>query len=59
MDGPSDTPVYARADLPAGYVFEGPAIVEGFDSTVVVPPGWRAEVDEWLNIRLHDSEAAQ
>jgi hypothetical protein len=19
----------------------------------VVPPGWRAEVDEWLNIRMH------
>ena len=57
--GPADTPVYLRDDLPAGFAFEGPAIVEGFDSTVVVPPGWRAEVDEWLNIRLHDSEAAQ
>ena len=36
----------------------GPAIVEQLDSTVVVPPGWRAEVDEWLNIRMHDAEAA-
>jgi N-methylhydantoinase A len=58
-DGPSDTPVYLRDDLPAGFAFEGPAIVEGFDSTVVVPPTWRAEVDEWLNIRMHDTEAAQ
>jgi N-methylhydantoinase A len=58
-DGPSDTPVYLRDDLPAGFAFDGPAIVEGFDSTVVVPPSWRAEVDEWLNIRLHDTEAAQ
>jgi N-methylhydantoinase A len=57
-DGPSDTPVYLRDDLPAGFAFEGPAIVDQFDSTVVVPPGWRAEVDEWLNIRLHDPEAA-
>jgi hypothetical protein len=24
-----------------------------------VPPGWRAEVDEWLNIRMHDLEAAR
>ena len=42
-DGPSDTPVYLRDDLPAGFAFAGPAIVEGFDSTVVIPPSWRAE----------------
>ena len=46
-------------DLPAGFAFEGPAIVEQLDSTIVVPPGWRAEVDEWLNIRMHDPEAAR
>jgi N-methylhydantoinase A len=28
-------------------------IVDQLDSTTVVPPGWRAEVDEWLNIRMH------
>ena len=22
-------------------------------TTTLVPPGWRAEVDEWLNIRMH------
>jgi N-methylhydantoinase A len=49
--------VYVRDDLPAGFAFDGPAIVDQFDSTVVVPPGWRAEVDEWLNIRLHNPEA--
>jgi N-methylhydantoinase A len=27
-------------------------VVEQLDSTVVVPPGVRAEVDEWLNIRM-------
>ncbi len=58
-DEPVDTPVYVRDDLPSGFAFDGPAIVEGFDSTVVVPPGWRADVDEWLNIRLTDQEAAQ
>jgi N-methylhydantoinase A len=47
-----ETAVYVRADLPAGAKVEGPAIVEQFDSTTLVPPGWRAEVDEWLNIRM-------
>ncbi|WP_182083976.1 hydantoinase/oxoprolinase family protein [Aureimonas sp. ME7] len=45
-----DTPVYARADLPCGFRFAGPAIVEQVDSTVVVPPGAAAEVDRYLNI---------
>jgi N-methylhydantoinase A len=50
--GTVETPVFARADLPAGAVLDGPAIVEQLDSTTLVPPGWRAEVDEWLNIRM-------
>jgi N-methylhydantoinase A len=50
-----DTVIYHRAALPAGARFDGPAIVEQMDSTVVVPPGWRAEVDGYGNIimRLH------
>jgi N-methylhydantoinase A len=48
-----ETPLYVRADLPAGTKLEGPAIIDQLDSTTVVPPGWRAEVDEWLNIRMH------
>ena len=48
--GPADTPIYWRPDLGAGFGFSGPAIVEQSDSTVVVPPGFRAEVDAWLNI---------
>ena len=47
-----DTPLYVRDDLPAGARLDGPAIVDQLDSTTVVPPGWRAEVDEWLNIRM-------
>jgi N-methylhydantoinase A len=46
------TPVYWRDDLPAGATFEGPAIVDQFDSTTVVPPGARCTVDEWLNLRI-------
>jgi N-methylhydantoinase A len=48
--GTAETPIYWRPDLGAGAAFSGPAIVEQFDSTVVVPPGFRAEVDAWLNI---------
>jgi N-methylhydantoinase A len=48
-----ETPLYFRSDLPAGMRLEGPVVVDQLDSTTVVPPGWRAEVDEWLNIRMH------
>ena len=47
---PFDTPVYQRDVLPAGAAFSGPAIVEQLDSTTVVPPGSRAEVDRFLNL---------
>jgi N-methylhydantoinase A len=47
-----ETPIYRRADLPAGARFEGPAIVEQLDSTTVVPPGVSVAVDEWLNLRI-------
>ena len=55
---PVETPVFLRSDLPVGARLTGPAIVEQLDSTTVVPPGWRAEVDEWLNIRMQDEEPA-
>ena len=42
--------IYDRSNLPAGARFDGPAIVEQMDSTVVVPPDWRAEVDDYGNI---------
>jgi N-methylhydantoinase A len=51
-----ETPVYARAELPAGARIEGPAVIEQLDSTTLVPPGWHAEVDEWLNIRMRREE---
>lgn len=46
------TAVYDRAALGAGDAFEGPAIVEDFGSTTVVPPGGRCEVDEWGHLRI-------
>jgi N-methylhydantoinase A len=51
-DSPLDTPVFERDALHAGARVEGPAIVQQLDSTVVVPPGVTAEVDEHLIIRM-------
>jgi N-methylhydantoinase A len=45
-------PVYERERLPEGARFDGPAVVEEFGSTAIVFPGWRAEVDEFGNLRL-------
>lgn len=55
-EGWLDTPVYDREELAAGTHFAGPAIINQFDSTTVVPPFARAEIDEWLNIRMHLEE---
>lgn len=52
-----DTPVYDRDELPAGSTFPGPAVIDQLDSTTVVPPGCRAEIDEWLMILIHLTEA--
>jgi N-methylhydantoinase A len=46
------TPVYDRARLAPGMAFAGPAIVTEFDSTTVVLPGHRAEVDRFHNILI-------
>jgi N-methylhydantoinase A len=40
-----ETPVL-RGEPPAGLATEGPVIFELPESTFVVPPGWRAEVDD-------------
>jgi N-methylhydantoinase A len=50
-----ETPIYDRSSLPAGAAVDGPAIIQQLDSTVVVPPGVVAEVDEHLIIRMNIS----
>ncbi|WP_313694022.1 hydantoinase/oxoprolinase family protein [Halorarum halobium] len=47
---PHDTPVYDRERLPTDAAFDGPAVVEGAESTVVVHPGQRARVDGDANL---------
>jgi len=41
-----ETPVYDRDELASDTSVPGPAICEGGESTVVVPPDWTARVDE-------------
>ena len=47
-----DAALYWRDDLSAGASFDGPAVVEQFDSTIVVPPGSTAEVDRYANLLI-------
>jgi N-methylhydantoinase A len=47
-----DCPVWERERLPADAELRGPAIVEEFGATTVVPPGWRGTVDAHGNLRF-------
>ena len=44
--------LYDRARLGIGAVLDGPAVVEQFDATTVVPLGWRGHVDAYRNLIL-------
>ena len=48
--------IYERANMPVGFRFEGPAIVEQADTTTVVEPGWRGEMLGDGNLVLTASE---
>ena len=45
-----DTPVLRRGDIGAGV--EGPAIIEEYDATCVLPPASKATLDQYGNIRI-------
>jgi N-methylhydantoinase A len=49
-----DTPVYARDALRPGDSFAGPAVVEQYDATTYVAPGWKAAVDGFGNLVLEN-----
>jgi N-methylhydantoinase A/oxoprolinase/acetone carboxylase beta subunit len=55
---PVPTRYYDRAALKAGNRLEGPAIVNQYDSTTVVPPGLSAQVDRFGNIVIETAVAA-
>jgi N-methylhydantoinase A len=52
-----DCPIYDRYALGAGAALAGPAVVEEFDSTTVVHPGWAAHVDGTGNLVLEREDS--
>lgn len=47
-----DTKIYDFGRLKSGNVLNGPSIVESETTTIVVPPGSRAEVDSYKNLAI-------
>jgi N-methylhydantoinase A len=56
-DGYADCPIYDRYALPAGARLTGPAVIEEFDSTTVVHPGFAVTVDETGNLIIERKSA--
>ncbi|WP_313291620.1 hydantoinase/oxoprolinase family protein [Rhizobium rhizoryzae] len=54
---PVKTPVFNRADLHAGDVIDGPAIIDQLDATTVIYPGDIARVDAHRNILIEIGSA--
>jgi N-methylhydantoinase A len=44
--GATDAIIYDRRRIPAGFVAQGPAVIESLESTILVPPGWQARMTE-------------
>ncbi len=51
-----DTPVYDRSTLQTGNELNGPAIIQQYDATTVVEPGWSGRVDRWGTLRLERTQ---
>ena len=44
--GAVDAAIYDRKSMHAGQQATGPAVIESLDSTILVPPEWRAKMDD-------------
>ena len=51
-----DAPVYDRSALQTGNELSGPAIIQQYDATTVVEPGWSGVVDQWGTLRLQRTQ---
>jgi N-methylhydantoinase A len=52
---PVEAAIYERDRLDIGATIPGPAVVEQFDATTVVPPGWSGTVDRYRNLILRQA----
>ncbi len=50
--GWTPTPVFIREKLVPGDIVEGPAVIEEYDSTIIVPPRWVLRVNEYSFLEL-------
>ena len=44
--GSIEAGVYDRRRMPAGFQAAGPAVIEALESTILVPPGWQAKMND-------------
>ena len=44
--GAVEAKIYDRGRMPAGFLAPGPAVIEALESTILVPPGWQAAMDQ-------------
>jgi N-methylhydantoinase A len=58
-NGYVETAIYDRYALEPGMRFNGPAIVEERESTIIIGPGARAQVDEYLNVIVEIATASR
>ena len=49
----TETKIYTRSNLPLGYAFKGPAIVEEAGGTSIIPPEWAIIVDDSGGLLCH------
>ena len=54
-----DTPIYRRDDLHIGAEFQGPAIIEQLDCTIVIEPGQDVKVDGFGNLIVEINQPVQ
>lgn len=54
-----DCPFWSRSEFKAGNVISGPCVITEMDSTTVIQPGFRAEIDAIGNILISEDMAAR
>ncbi|MGK0172219.1 MAG: N-methylhydantoinase A [Gammaproteobacteria bacterium] len=56
--GRREAAIVTRTELRGG-ARDGPMIIEEFDTTIVVPPGWRGRLDELGNVHFSRNDSGQ
>jgi N-methylhydantoinase A len=44
--GTVEAAIYDRRRMPAGFAAPGPVVIESLESTILVPPGWQAKMND-------------